>query len=169
MAATIKKTDGDLRAVLRTMLTSPEFLSEGAWQAKMKSPLEMIVSSVRALNADVSDTFGLAQRIAELGQPLYGKLEPTGYPNTAEAWTNTASLLGRINFATALLAGQVNGVKVDASRFNFKGGAAVATELLSGPPTSSTLTAIENGTKEKEATPSLLIALVLSSPDFQRR
>jgi len=169
MAATFTKTDGDLRAVLQTMFSSPEFLSEGAWQAKIKSPLEMVVGAVRALNADVTDVFILAQKIADLGEPLYGKLEPTGYPNTGAAWTNTASVLGRINFATALTAGQIAGVKVDIGRFNFKGPAAVAGEVLNMPPPPSMLTAIEKGVQGKEATPSILAALVISSPDFQRR
>jgi len=169
MAATFTKTDGDLRAVLQTMFSSTEFLSEGAWQSKLKSPLEMVVSSVRALTADVSDTYVLAQRIADLGEPLYGKVEPTGYPNTGDAWTNTASVLGRINFSTALSGGQIPGVKVDISRFNFKDPATIAAQVLARNPTPSTLTAIENGILEKEATPSLLTTLVLSSPDFQRR
>lgn len=169
MAATFTKTDGDLRAVLQTMFSSVEFNSEGAWQAKLKSPLEMAVSSLRALNADVLDTFVLAQRIADLGEPLYGKIEPTGYSNTAEGWTNTAGILGRINFATALLAGQIPGIKVDISRFNFKNTASVAAEILGAVPSQQTLTTIENGFKDKEATPSLLAGLVLSSPDFQRR
>src|SRR5207249_9345130 len=64
MAATFTRTDGDLGAVLQTMFNSTEFLSEGAWQTKLKSPLEMVVSAVRALNADVTDTVALAQRIA---------------------------------------------------------------------------------------------------------
>ena len=84
MAETFRKTDGDLRAVMETMLRSREFMSEGAWRAKLKSPLEMVASSLRALNADVTDTTALAQRITELGQPLYGKQEPTGYPNTGD-------------------------------------------------------------------------------------
>jgi uncharacterized protein (DUF1800 family) len=169
MAATFTKTDGDLRAVLQTMFSSVEFMSEGAWQVKMKSPLEMVVSSVRAVNADVSDTTTLAQRIADLGQPLYGKVEPTGYPNTGEAWTNTASVLGRINFATALLGGPLPGVRVDMSRFNFKDPSAVAGDLLSTAPSPQTLASIEKGIQNKEATPSLITTLVLSSPDFQRR
>jgi len=169
MAATFTKTDGDLRAVLQTMFASPEFLSEGAWRSKVKSPLEMIVSAMRALNADVTDAFVLAQRIGDLGQPLYGKLEPTGYPNTGETWTNTSGLLGRINFATALSAGQISGLKFDISRFNFKDGATVAGLLLGTSASPSTLTAIEKGIQEKGASPSLLISLVLSSPEFQRR
>jgi len=169
MAATFAATDGDLRAVLRTLFKSPEFLSEGAWQSKMKSPLEMVVSSVRATNADVTDTSALAQRIADLGEPLYGKLEPSGYPNTGDAWANTAGIMGRINFATALTAGQVAGVRVDNSRFNFKDPSSVARALLNTPPSPATLAAIEKGTQETEATPSLVASLVISSPDFQRR
>jgi uncharacterized protein (DUF1800 family) len=53
MAATFLKKDGDLRAVLKTMFDSPEFWSRGAYRSKMKSPLEMVASSLRALNADV--------------------------------------------------------------------------------------------------------------------
>src|SRR5262249_7513576 len=117
----------------------------------------------------VSDGFMVAQRIGDLGEPLYGKLEPTGYPNTGAAWTNTAGLLGRINFATALTSGQIPGVKIDISRFNFREPASITAELLSMNPSPSTLTAIEKGIQGKEATPSLLMTLVLSSPDFQRR
>jgi uncharacterized protein (DUF1800 family) len=169
MAATFTKTDGDLRAVLQTMFSSVEFMSEGAWQSKIKSPFEMVVSSVRALDADVTDTFALAQKVSDLGEPLYGKIEPTGYPNTGEAWTNTASVLGRINFATALVNGPFAGVKIDVSRFNFKNPATVAGELLNTAPSTQTLASIEKGIRDKEATPSLLSTLVLSSPDFQRR
>jgi uncharacterized protein (DUF1800 family) len=169
MAATFSSTDGDLRAVVQTMLKSPEFLSEGAWRAKVKSPLEMVVSSVRVMNADVSDAFALGQRIADLGEPLYGKIEPNGYPNTGEGWTNTAGVMGRINFASALTSGQVPGVRVDVSRFNFKDPATVARALLDTPPSPALLTAIEQGIQGTEATPSVLSGLVLGSPDFQRR
>ena len=169
MAATFTKTDGDIRAVLQTMFASPEFFSEGAWRAKFKSPLEIVTSSVRALNADVTDTFVLSQRIADLGQPLYGKVEPTGYPNTGETWTNSAGILGRIDFASALTGGQIPGARVDVSRFNFKTPAAVAADVLGTTPSAATLSAIEKGVQAKEATPSMITALVISSPDFQSR
>ena len=169
MAATFTKTDGDLRAVLQTMFSSPEFMSEGAWRTKFKSPLEVVVSAARALNAEVADTYVLAQRIADLGQPLYGKVEPTGYPNTGESWANSAGILGRIDFAAALTAGQIAGARVDVSRFNFKSPAAVATDLLGTPPSAATLAAIEKGLTTKEATPSALASLVIASPDFQSR
>jgi uncharacterized protein (DUF1800 family) len=169
LAGTFTRTDGDLRAVLQTLFKSPEFLSEQVWQAKLKSPLEIVVSAARALNAEVTDTFALAQRIADLGEPLYGKLDPTGYPNTGDAWSNTASVLGRINFAAALTAGQIPGVKIDLSRFNFKDPAAVAADLLNLAPSRSMLAAMQQAIQGTEATPSALVTLVVGSPDFQRR
>ena len=169
MAETFLKTDGDLRAVLQTLFSSTEFLSDAAWQGKVKSPLEMVVSAVRAVGGDVSDTFVLAQRIADLGEPLYGKVEPTGYPNTSEGWTNTAGVVGRINFATALASDQIPGVKVDRNRFSGRPAPDVAADLLNSVPSASTLTAIQKGIDGSAATSSLVPALVIASPDFQRR
>ena len=94
---------------------------------------------------------------------------PNGYPNTGDAWTNTAGILGRINFGSALTAGQIQGVKVNLSRFNFKDAATVAGELLGVPPSPPTLAAIEKGLQDKEASPSILAALIIGSPEFQRR
>jgi len=169
MAQTFAKTDGDLRAVLQTMFASPEFVSEGAWEAKVKSPFEMVVSAVRALGAEATDTFTLVQRIADLGEPLYNKLEPTGYPNTGEAWLSTANLLGRMNFATALASGQIPGVKLDSSRLEGKDTAAIAREVLGRAASDQTLEALAKGLEGKEHTARMVASLVLSSPDFQRR
>jgi uncharacterized protein (DUF1800 family) len=169
MVQTFTKTDGDLRAVLQTMFASPEFLSEGAWDAKVKSPFEMVVSAVRAMGGEATDTFTLAQKIADLGEPLYNKLEPTGYPETGEGWLSTANLLGRVNFATALVSGQVPGVKVDSSRLEGKDTAAIAREVLGRPASEQTLEALAKGLEGKGPTARMVASLVLSSPDFQRR
>ena len=168
MAATFTATDGDLRAVVETMLTSREFLSEGAWQAKVKTPLEMVLSAVRVLGADVSDPMALSQRIADLGQPLYGKAEPTGYSTASDAWSNSAGFLGRINFAGALAAGQIDGVKVDFSQLPGKG-EAVARRLLGAAISPETLKLLENGAEGTLLSPASVAAVVLASPDFQRR
>jgi hypothetical protein len=77
--------------------------------------------------------------------------------------------LGRANFATALAGGQVPSVKVDVSRFNSKGTVAVANELLGTSPSATMVAAIEKGVRGKEATPSIITTLIISSPDFQRR
>jgi len=169
MAETFKKTTGDLRAVMETMLTSREFLSEGAYRAKMKSPLEMVVSAARAMNADANMVFAMGQRIDTLGQPLYRKEEPTGYDNTGEGWVNTAGLLGRMNFASELTAGQLPGIKVDTSRFAGKNMEAIAHELLQSTMSPQTRDAIRKGLEGKQETPALTAGLILGSPDFQRR
>jgi uncharacterized protein (DUF1800 family) len=169
MTQTFLKTNGDLRAVMETMLSSTEFLSEGAWLAKVKSPLEMVASAVRATGGDAFDTMALAQKIADLGEPLYGKLEPTGYSNKGDGWLNTAGLLGRINFSTALVSSQVPGVKVDTARWDGKDAAAIVRDLLGRDGSPQTVAAIENGTQGKEPSSRLLLGMALASPDFQRR
>jgi uncharacterized protein (DUF1800 family) len=169
MAQTFMKTDGDLRAVLGTMFTSPEFLSEGAWQSKIKSPFEMVVSAVRALKGEPDDSFTLVQRVADLGEPLYSKLEPTGYPNNGEGWLSASSVLGRMNFSAALVAGLIPGVKPDVSTFASKDAVAIGHELLGRDASQQTMTAITQGFEGKDAAPTVVVSLVLGSPDFQRR
>ncbi|HTS26560.1 MAG TPA: DUF1800 domain-containing protein [Bryobacteraceae bacterium] len=116
MAQTFLKTGGDLRQVMRTMLESKEFWSEGAWRSKVKSPLEMVASAVRSVNGDVDFAFPLANQVAQLGEPLYRKVEPTGYSNSSEEWMNSAGLVARMNFALQLAGDKVPGVKVDTAQ-----------------------------------------------------
>jgi uncharacterized protein (DUF1800 family) len=169
MAQTFTKTDGDLRAVLQTMFTSPEFFSEGAWQSKIKSPLEMVVSAVRALNSDTNDTFTLVQKLSDLGETLYGKLEPTGYSNSGETWLSTAGVLGRMNFSIALVSGLIPGVKPDVSNLAGKDAPAIERQLLGHDISADTAATIEQGIQNKNAPPPFVASLVLGSPDFQRR
>jgi uncharacterized protein (DUF1800 family) len=116
MAETFRKTDGDLRAVMKTMLESKEFFSQGAYRSKLKSPLEVVASAVRAVNGEVDYAFPLADQVGQLGQPLYRKQEPTGYANSSQQWLNSGGLLARMNFALQLADNKVPGVKVDASK-----------------------------------------------------
>ena len=113
MAETFQKTDGDIRAVMETMLRSKEFWSEGAYRSKMKSPLEMVASAVRAVDGNVDFAFPLVNQVAQLGEPLYRKIEPTGYSNSSKEWMNSAGLMARMNFALQLAADKVPGVKVE--------------------------------------------------------
>ncbi len=92
MAQTFRDTDGDIRAVLTTMFASKEFFSQGAYRAKMKTPFEMIVSAVRATGAKVDYAMPLANQISTWGEPLYRKLEPTGYSNVNAEWVNSSAL-----------------------------------------------------------------------------
>lgn len=168
MAKTFHDTDGDIRAVMSAMLDSKEFFSEGAFRAKVKTPLELVVSAARAIDAQVNFAIPLAMQIAELGQPLYRKVEPTGYSGANSEWVNSAALLARMNFALALADNRLPGSKVDTDRFA-DSTSAIARQLLFQEPSPQTLASIEKALARKEPTPALEAGLVLGSPDFQRR
>jgi uncharacterized protein (DUF1800 family) len=109
-AATFTRTDGDIREVVRTIITSPEFFSADAYRSKVKTPFELVTSTLRALNAIPDPTVRTARVVQQLGQPIFGKETPNGYPDVADAWLNTGAILNRINFGTMAVSGQVPGV-----------------------------------------------------------
>jgi uncharacterized protein (DUF1800 family) len=169
MAQTFLKTDGDLRAVMETMFRSPEFFSEGAWQARVKSPLEMAASAIRALGGDVTDAWTAVQKVADMGQALYAKLEPTGYPDVAETWLGATAVIARMNFGAAAASGELPGVSVDTSRWQGMDNASIAKALLGRDASPQTLDAIAAGLQGRNASPAVVASLVLGSPDFERR
>ncbi len=108
-AATFTRTNGDIREVVRTIVTSPEFFSRAAFRAKVKSPFEVVVSTMRALDAPPDATPRTAQLVARLGQPIFGHQAPNGWPETSEPWMNTGAILNRINFGMAAAANRDSG------------------------------------------------------------
>lgn len=132
--ATWKRTDGDLREVVRTIVTSPEFYTPDAYRSKIKSPFEYAVSSVRALGGVYQpsavppgraalnikppkgggflylDTTSLVGQIGTMGQPLFQYQAPTGYPEDSKKWVSSGALISRMNFALALTGGRLTDV-----------------------------------------------------------
>ena len=113
-AATFTATDGDIREVMRTIVTSPEFFARATYRAKVKSPFEVIVSALRALGASPDSTPRTAAMVALLGQPIYGHMAPNGWPETGDQWMNTGAILNRINFGIAVAANRLPGASVMA-------------------------------------------------------
>ena len=111
MAAKFQSSDGDIREVLRVMLHSPEFWAPGAYRAKFKTPLEFVVSAVRASGANVVIPDALVQTLTAMGMQPYGMIPPTGYSTSAASWENTGALLARINFSSNLTQGKIAGVQ----------------------------------------------------------
>jgi len=109
MSKTFLKTDGDIRAVLETMFHSPEFWAPEAFRARVKTPFEFVVSSLRATQAEISDPQALLATLNKMGMPLYGMQPPTGYSTRADVWVNSAALLDRMNFGLALAADRLPG------------------------------------------------------------
>jgi uncharacterized protein (DUF1800 family) len=189
MAQTFLKKDGDIREVLTTLFHSQEFWEPESYRAKVKTPLEFVVSAARASGAQVDEAGQLAHQLQTMGMPLYGMQPPTGYSMKADAWVNSSALLGRMNFALALTNGKLKGVKINASEMLGQNPptdtqqqlAIFENSLLAGDvskQTNDTITArLEDpalmNRKQNDASRSqstnAIAGLILGSPEFQRR
>ena len=155
-AARFRETDGDLREVMRTILTSPEFFAPEAYRAKVKTPFEFVASALRATGADIQDATPLVREMQQLGQPLYMCQPPTGYKDTADAWVNTGALVNRMNFSLLLASNKVPRVTVaDPSTVN---------TILGDDVSETTRSTIAKATSAPQ-----MAALTLGAPEFQRR
>jgi uncharacterized protein (DUF1800 family) len=118
MAKTFLDKNGDIRQVLLTMLSSPEFWGPDAVREKIKSPFELAVSSIRSLHATVDQPFQVYNWVSRMGERLYSYQAPTGFPDKGQYWINTGSLLNRMNFGLAIASGRIPGVHVDLAALN---------------------------------------------------
>src|SRR6266850_966056 len=205
-ARTFHDSAGDIRKVVAIIVSSPEFFSADAYGAKIKKPIELVASAVRAAGGEIAPPgepgsqqvgggLALAMQVAKLGEPLYQQQPPTGYPDVAEAWVNTGALLNRLNFALALAQNRIPGVQVDIGRAVGTADRqkpsqvldALLASLLQGqarPETRAVLAAqLDNpeiiratlddrkaaGRPAANTDVDKLAALVLGSPEFQRR
>jgi uncharacterized protein (DUF1800 family) len=187
MAQTFLKKKGDIGEVLKTLFHSPEFWAPEAYRAKVKSPLEFVVSAVRANGANVTDAMPLARQLQNMGMPLYGMQPPTGYSMKADAWVNSSALLGRMNFALALTSGKMKGVQLDSDHTGKVPSdpqtalAALENTLLEGDVSQQTHDTIARQLQDPQISgrklddparpPSISVieGLLLGSPEFQRR
>ncbi|MGH9567242.1 MAG: DUF1800 domain-containing protein, partial [Candidatus Angelobacter sp.] len=78
MAQTFLKKDGDIREVMKAMLSSPEFWAADDYRAKIKTPLDFVASAARATGAEITNAAPLARQLQNMGMPLYGAQPPTG-------------------------------------------------------------------------------------------
>jgi uncharacterized protein (DUF1800 family) len=112
MAKTFLSTDGDISAILKTLFNSPEFWDANVYRAKVKTPVEFVVSAARASNANIDNLLPLANAIREMGMPLYGCVTPNGYSWQSDTWVSTNALVNRMNFALSLAANRFPGISV---------------------------------------------------------
>src|SRR5437016_3518194 len=187
MAQTFLKKKGDISEVLKTLFHSSEFWVPDAYRAKVKTPLEFVVSAVRANGANVTDAIPLARQLQNMGMPLYGMQPPTGYSMKGDAWVNSSAILGRMNFALALTSGKLKGVQVDSDRTGNVPSdpqtalAALENTLLEGDVSHQTHDTIARQLQDPQisgrklddpvraSNVSMIEGLLLGSPEFQRR
>jgi uncharacterized protein (DUF1800 family) len=188
MAKTFEKSGGDIREVMRTMIYSPEFWSRDAYRAKVKTPYELVVSSVRALGTDVDTPMPLVQWVSRIGEPLYQCQPPTGYSDKAETWVNSGALLNRLNFSLVLAGNKVRGSRTDVAALlgaDSSGDAKTtldrAVSVFLGEAAPGTVDTLQKQLENpqvvqaklddpvKQVDLGVVTGLVLGAPEFQRR
>ena len=192
LAAVYRATGGDTRAMLRSLIASAEFRAPATAGAKIKKPTELVASAARATGArvDARGALALARAAARIGEGFYEAAAPTGHPDRAEAWVSPGALLARMNFAVALAEGRFPGVHPDldglvagvdraqpaavlerllATLLHGRASAATRQVLAAhlGEPQITRLAADDRGAPDTDV--AKLAALVLGSPEFQRR
>ena len=176
MAKTFSETYGDIAAVMATLAQSREFWAEAKKRSKMKSPLEVVVSSLRALEADVKNPQPVMSWFDRMGEPLYGYVPPTGFPDYAESWANSGTLIARMNFGIHLATGKIRGIELkrlsrDSAGLTTDAALAVYGKLLLPAQDTSAIVS-----EVKEAIPAdarrkdmQVVSMLLGSPEFQYR
>ena len=112
VAAEFLRTDGDIRLVMALIVSSPEFYSRAAYHAKVKEPFALVASLYRSLGGQPDSLGRSVQLAARLGQPLWGRLTPDGWPDDATVWMNTGAILQRIRLGLDAGAGRVPGIRL---------------------------------------------------------
>jgi uncharacterized protein (DUF1800 family) len=189
MTKSFQKSGGDIREVMRTMIYSPEFWSRETYRAKVKTPYELVVSSVRALGTDVDTPMPLVQWVGRIGEPLYQCQPPTGYSDKADTWVNTGALLNRLNFSLALAGNKVRGSRSDVAALlgsNVQADPKTTLDravgvFLGGQAAPGTVETLEKQLENpqvvqaklddpvKQVDLGVVTGLVLGAPEFQRR
>ena len=115
MAATYLATDGDIKAILLTLVQSPEFNSRQYFHNKVKTPVEFVTSAFRTTATDPANPGALVDTMNKMGMRLYYALPPTGYYITADHWMNSIALVDRLNFAYSLTGNKYANQKFDSA------------------------------------------------------
>jgi hypothetical protein len=173
-----QRSGGDITNVVRAIVRSPDFWSAQTMRAKIKTPLEFVVSAVRAVGGEPDTTPELAEVVGRLGQPIYLEPSPTGYPESQEEWVNSGALLHRMNAAVALAAGRLPGVTISLDGVLAPTDEpdtlihAVDTRLLGGilsPRSRAVMRDQVHAVRNRLAARALAVGLALGGPEFQRQ
>ena len=172
-----KRSNGDIREVLRAIFHGPDFWAAENVRAKVKTPLEFVVSAARAVAAEPDTSPRLAQVVARLGEPLYLHVAPDGYPEREAAWVNSGALLDRMNAAVALASGKLPGVTVVLDSIVSAGDAdqligMVNEKILSGTMSENTKQVLRRevaGIGDPVQARALAVGLAIGGPEFQKQ
>ena len=143
--------DGDLAAMAATLLRHDEAWSPAA--TKLKTPNEFVVSALRTAGI-VPDDQRIVGALRILGQMPFAAPSPAGWPDRAEHWIGPEAIMRRATWAMAIATRIAEGQRPEEFLARALGESA-------GPATRRWM--------PRAASSADAIALVLSSPEFQRR
>ncbi len=111
VSSAFQASQGDLRAVLKTILFSEEF--RASLGLKLKRPFEYVVSAIRQTNANAKFDKPTSKMLRQMGQTPFFWPAPNGYPDVGAAWLNSNDLLTRWNFALAVATDSLKDIEIN--------------------------------------------------------
>ncbi|HEY0254957.1 MAG TPA: DUF1800 domain-containing protein [Kofleriaceae bacterium] len=171
---------GEIAAVIRAIVRAPAFWRPETRNAKIKSPLELAVSAVRAVGGTL-DGDGLAKVMVRLGQPPLLAPAPTGYADSTDAWLSTAGALERMDLALQLASERLPGVMSNLDRVMPLPGTdplpqwrsatleKIEAMVTLAPETRGVIERWIAKPKQPQQARTIALALALASPEFQRQ
>jgi uncharacterized protein (DUF1800 family) len=152
VAHAFRKSGGDLPHVYAALIEAPE-----AWDAKMrkfKTPEDFVFSTLRALNVSPRQPEEVVRSFDLLGQRQYVPGSPAGWPDTSKSWDGSDALMHRVLWASRAASRYERGIDP----------VELAASSLGAYARPETLTALRRASSSSQA-----LALLLMSPEFQRR
>ncbi|MDZ5635072.1 DUF1800 domain-containing protein [Janthinobacterium sp. GMG1] len=169
MAATFQHSDGMIADVLQTMFDSPEFRQ--SLGKKFKDPMHYVVSAVRLSYDDkpILNAGPMLSWLSRMGQPLYGRQTPDGYPLTEASWASPGQMTTRFDIARTIGSGSAGLFKTDGPQPQEKVAFPQLASALYYQSLQPGLSPATRQALEQAASPQEWNTFLLSSPEMMHR
>jgi len=169
MAKEFSQSKGDIAAVLKVLFTAPEFAAASG--KKFKDPMRFVLSSVRLAydQKAVLNVGPMLNWLNRMGEPLYGRVSPDGYPLLGNAWDSAGQMATRFEIAKAIGSGSAGLFKVDGPQAQERPAFPQLSNALYYQAIEKTLTPSTRKALEDAASPQEWGTFLLSSPEMMYR
>ena len=168
MTKTFLDSDGDIAQVMRTLFESSELLQNAG--TRFKDPMQFVVSAVRLAydGKPLANVQPMSNWLNQLGQPLFGRVTPDGWPLASSAWSSSGQMVKRFEIARAIGRGDNRLFTPPGSKQPGPGFPLITTPLFY-EAISPYLTAVTRTALDKAVSPQEWNTFLLASPDFNNR
>jgi uncharacterized protein (DUF1800 family) len=169
MAQAFRTADGDIAATLRVLFNAPEFTQQG--KRKFKDPMRYVVSAVRLAYDDkpILNAGPMLGWLARMGEPLYGRATPDGYPLQENAWASPGQMATRFEIARAIGSGNAGLFRADGPQPQERAAFPQLANPLYYQAIAASLGAQTRKALGEAASPQEWNTLLLSSPEMMQR